>query len=205
MKESIWVELPSPERARDILTELLRKGAQQLLQQAVETELAAHLEAHADRRLETGCQRVVRHGHGPERGILTGIGSLRFRRPKARDRGATEGDRIRFTSAILPRQFSGWGLARRTKSLDAVLPTLYLRGVSTGDFGEALSAPVGSDARRRTGVSCRRAGRRRGPLDLGQLIAGPPPGELVESGGSSPGGAPARESGVPIRRSGARS
>ena len=88
MKESIWVELPSPEGARDILTELLRKGAQQLLQQAVETELAAHLEAHADRRLETGQQRVVRHGHGPERGILTGIGSLRFRRPKARDRGA---------------------------------------------------------------------------------------------------------------------
>ncbi len=140
MKESIWVELPSPEGARDMLTELLRKGAQQLLQQAVETELAAHLEAHADRRLATGQQRVVRHGHGPERGILTGIGSLRFRRPKARDRGATEGDRIRFTSAILPR------FARRTKSLDAVLPTLYLRGVSTGDFGEALSALVGPEA-----------------------------------------------------------
>ncbi len=140
MRESTWVEPPSPQGTKDVLTEILRQGAQQLLKQAVEAELEALLQAHAHRRLETGQQRVVRHGHGPERGILTGIGSLRFRRPKARDRGASGEDRIRFTSAILPR------FARRTKSLDAVLPTLYLRGVSTGDFGEALSALVGPEA-----------------------------------------------------------
>ncbi len=140
MRESTWVEPPSPQGARDVLTDILRRGAQKLLQQAVEAELEALLQAHAHRRLETGQQRVVRHGHGPEREILSGIGPMKVRRPKARDRGATEGDRIRFTSAILPR------FARRTKSLDAVLPTLYLRGVSTGDFGEALSALVGPEA-----------------------------------------------------------
>jgi hypothetical protein len=80
-------------------------------------------------------ERVVRHGSGPERVIQTGIGPVEVRRVKLRDRGAGEGaERIRFTSAILPR----WG--RRTRSLDALLPILYLRGVSMGDFQEALGA-----------------------------------------------------------------
>ncbi|MGF7178460.1 transposase-like protein [Azospirillum doebereinerae] len=91
--------------------------------------------------LPDGRDRVVRHGHGPERSIQTGIGPVAMRRAKVRDRGGEEdGERIRFTSAILPR----W--ARRTKSLDALLPVLYLRGVSTGDFQEALSALLGKDA-----------------------------------------------------------
>ena len=85
----------------------------------------------------------LRHGHGPERTIQTGIGPVPVRRVKVRDRGAEtapEAERIKFTSAILPK----W--ARRTKSLDALLPVLYLRGISTGDFQEALAALVGKDA-----------------------------------------------------------
>ncbi|MGY4319376.1 transposase-like protein [Bradyrhizobium sp. JR3.5] len=83
---------------------------------------------------------MVRHGFGPARKIATGIGAIEVARPKVRDRGATGADRIRFTSAILPL------CARRTKSLDALLPILYLRGISTGDFQEALSALLGKDA-----------------------------------------------------------
>ncbi len=85
--------------------------------------------------------RVVRHGRGPERQVQTGIGPVAVQRVKLRDRGAGEdGERIRFTSAILPR----W--ARRTRSLDTLLPILYLRGVSMGDFQEALAALLGRDA-----------------------------------------------------------
>ena len=93
-------------------------------------------------RLPDGRERVVRHGHGPERLIQTGIGPVAVQRVKLRDRGAGEAgaERIRFTSAILPR----W--ARRTRSLDALLPILYLRGVSMGDFQEALAALLGKDA-----------------------------------------------------------
>jgi putative transposase len=83
---------------------------------------------------------VVRHGHDPVRAIQTGIGPVEVQKPKARDRGATSGGRIRFTSNILPK----W--ARRTKSLDALLPVLYLRGISAGDFQEALAALLGKDA-----------------------------------------------------------
>ena len=92
-------------------------------------------------RLPDGRQRVVRHGQGPEREIQTGIGGVGVRRPKVRDRaeGPSE-SRVRFTSAILPR----W--ARRSRSLDALLPILYLRVVSTGDFQEALSALLGENA-----------------------------------------------------------
>ena len=98
-----------------------------------------------DERLADGRARLVRHGHGPERTIQTGIGSVSVRRAKLRDRGAygdsgLESERITFTSAILPK----W--ARRTKSLDALLPVLYLRGISTGDFQEALAALLGRDA-----------------------------------------------------------
>jgi putative transposase len=99
------------------------------------------LAAMKDRRLPDGRERVVRHGHGPERTIQTGIGLVAVRRVKVRDRGAGGGgERIRFTSAILPR----W--ARRTRSLDALLPVLYLRGVAMGDFQEALAALLGKGA-----------------------------------------------------------
>jgi transposase-like protein len=123
------------------LTAVLRDGARRLLAQAVEAEAEAFLTSMQDARLADGRERIVRHGHGPERVIQTGIGPVEVRRVKLRDRGSGEnGERIRFTSAILPR----W--ARRTRSLDALLPNLYLRGVSMGDFQEALVALLGKDA-----------------------------------------------------------
>ena len=135
------VRLRQPDDVDDPLTEVLRAGARQLLARAVELEVEAFLAERADLKLPDGRVRLVRHGHGPEREVQTGIGAVAVSRPKVRDRGAAEGsERIRFTSAILPR----W--ARRTRSLDALLPTLYLRGVSTGDFQEALSALLGKDA-----------------------------------------------------------
>ncbi|MFP5512265.1 MAG: IS256 family transposase [Alphaproteobacteria bacterium] len=135
------VRLRQPEEIDDPLTAILRAGARRLLEQAIEAEVESFLASMKDVRLPDGRERVVRHGHGPERTIQTGIGPVPVRRAKVRDRGAAEaGERVCFTSAILPR----W--ARRTKSLDALLPVLYLRGVSTGDFQEALSALLGKDA-----------------------------------------------------------
>ena len=135
------VRLRQPDEIDDPLTNILRSGARRLLAQAVEIEAEAFLATMKDLKLSDGRDRVVRHGHGPIRTIQTGIGPVEVERVKVRDRGAAgERDRIRFTSAILPL----W--ARRTKSLDALLPVLYLRGISTGDFQEALAALVGKDA-----------------------------------------------------------
>jgi hypothetical protein len=94
-----------------------------------------------DLKLRDGRDRVVRHGHGPHRAIQTGVRPVEVRRAKVRDRGDVGAEeKIRFTSSILPK----W--ARRTKSLDALLPVLYLRGVSTDDFQEVLTALLGKDA-----------------------------------------------------------
>ena len=135
------VRLRQPDAIDDPLTDILRAGARKLLAQAIEIEAEAYLASMRDLKLPDGRERLVRHGHGPERMIQTGIGPVEVSRVKIRDRGATgDADRIRFTSAILPK----W--ARRTKSLDALLPILYLRGLSTGDFQEALSALLGKDA-----------------------------------------------------------
>jgi putative transposase len=142
MKEiSNIVPLRQPAEIDDPLTNILRTGARQLLAQAVEIEAETFLAAMKDLKLTDGRDRLVRHGHGPRRAIQTGIGPIDVERVKIRDRGATsDGERIRFTSAILPL----W--ARRTKSLDALLPVLYLRGISTGDFQGALAALLGQDA-----------------------------------------------------------
>ncbi|WLA86999.1 IS256 family transposase [Bradyrhizobium elkanii] len=119
----------------------MRAGARQLLAQAVEIEVETFLATVKDLKLADGRARVVRHGYGPARTIATGIGPVEVARAKIRDRGAAgDGERIRFSSAILPL----W--ARRTRSLDALLPVLYLRGISTGDFQEALTALLGKDA-----------------------------------------------------------
>ena len=135
------VRLRQPDEIDDPLTEVLRAGARRLLAQAVEMEADAFLAAMQDLRLPDGRARLVRHGHAPERDIQTGIGPVPVARVRIRDRGATgTEDRVRFSSNILPK----W--ARRTRSLDALLPVLYLRGVSTGDFQEALSALLGKDA-----------------------------------------------------------
>jgi len=141
MSDSIVVPLRQPDTIEDPLTAILRSGARRLLAQAVEAEAEAFLAEMKGLRLPDGRERLVRHGHGPQRQVQTGIGPVAVQRVKLRDRGAGEaGERIRFTSTILPR----W--ARRTRSLDALLPILYLRGVSMGDFGEALAALLGKDA-----------------------------------------------------------
>ena len=140
-EDSSVVRFPQPDAIDDPLTAVLRSGARRLLAQAIEAEAEAFLAAMADRRLADGRARFVRHGHGPERTVQTGIGPVEVQRVKVRDRVPTEiGERVRFTSRILPR----W--ARRTRSLDALLPVLYLRGVSTGDFQEALAALLGKEA-----------------------------------------------------------
>lgn len=142
MNETInIVRLRQPGEIDDPLTDILKAGARQLLARAVELEAEVFLASMQHLKLPDGRDRLVRHGHGPERSIQTGIGPVAVSRVKVRDRGAAaDGTRIRFASSILPL----W--ARRTKSLDALLPVLYLRGVSTGDFQEALGALVGGDA-----------------------------------------------------------
>ena len=111
-----------------------------MLAQVVEAEVAEALAAHAHLITDDGRRRLVRHGHMPERTIQTGIGPMAVRQPRVRDRGGADGERIRFSSTLLPPY------ARRTKSLDALLPILYLRGISSGDMQEALSALLGKDA-----------------------------------------------------------
>jgi len=130
------------ETVTDPLTELAREGARRMLAEALKAEADAFVASFADERLDDGRQRIVRHGFGPERQIQTGIGALDVQRPKVRDRLANSDPaaKARFTSNILPK----W--ARRSVSLDALLPVLYLKGISTGDFQEALSAILGADA-----------------------------------------------------------
>jgi transposase-like protein len=138
---STVVPLRQPDAIDDPLTAVLRSGARRLLAQAIEAEAEAFLATMKTQPLPDGRERVVRHGHGPERLVQTGIGPVAVQRVKLRDRSPdAAGGRIRFTSAILPR----W--ARRTPSLDALLPILYLRGVSMGDFQEALAALLGKEA-----------------------------------------------------------
>jgi len=134
------IKLSQPGTFTDLLTEILRNGAHALLTQAVEMEVADFLKRYVDLKTKAGHQRVVRHGHLPEREIMTGIGSVAVRQPRVRDREAVGGERIRFSPTILPPY------ARRTKSLEVLIPILYLKGISTGDFEEALAALLGKDA-----------------------------------------------------------
>jgi transposase-like protein len=122
----------------DPLTELLRSGARQLLQQAIEAEVHELLAAHTDRLLEDGRAGVVRNGHLPEREIQTGIGPVKVQIPKVR---AKTGEPITFRSALVPPY------VRKTQSLEAALPWLYLKGVSTGEMSAALEVLVGPEAK----------------------------------------------------------
>jgi transposase-like protein len=126
---------------QDALTQVLREGAQRLLAQAVEAEVAAYVERHADQRDERGHRLVVRNGHKDERQIQTGIGPVSVRQPRVDDRRTdADGNRIRFTSSILPPYL------RRTQSIEELIPWLYLKGISTGEFSEALAALLGPGA-----------------------------------------------------------
>jgi putative transposase len=129
---------PSP-TSQDALTEILRDGAKRLLAEAIQAEVADWIESHAHIKDLAGHRQVVRNGYLPERTIQTGVGDIQVKQPRVHDRRAG-GEHIKFTSSILPPYL------KRTKSLDELLPWLYLKGVSTGDFSEALGALLGSDA-----------------------------------------------------------
>ena len=130
------------EAVRDVLTGILRDGAQKLLATAIEAEVDTYIEQHVGHRDADGCRQVVRNGHKDARQIQTGIGLVTVRSPRVDDRRIDEnGKRIRFASKILPPYL------RKTKSIEELIPWLYLKGISTGDFSEALGALLGPEAR----------------------------------------------------------
>ena len=125
----------------DVLTGILREGAQKLLADAIEAEVSTYLGARQHLRDERGHRLVVRNGHKDERKLQTGVGPVQVRQPRVNDRRMDEhGRRMRFTSTILPPYL------RRTKSIEELIPWLYLKGISTGDFSEALMALLGPEA-----------------------------------------------------------
>jgi putative transposase len=142
MDEDSVVRLPRPggSVADDPLLVVLREGARRMLSCAIEVEVDGFIAACSELVDEQGRRRVVRNGYGPERELQTGIGPIPVRRPKVRDRGDGSSARIRFTSAVLPAYL------RRTKNLEELLPWLYLKGISTGQFEEALASLLGADA-----------------------------------------------------------
>lgn len=131
------LEFPSTP-SRDALTEVVRRGAQRMLGEAVEAEVAEWIESHREVTDADGRRQVVRNGRMPERTIVTGAGPLRVRQPRVHDR-RPPGEREKFISKLLPPYL------RRAKSMDELIPWLYLKGVSTGDFQEALEALLGPD------------------------------------------------------------
>jgi len=138
MNQNSVVEQLQQENFHDPLTELLRNGARQLIAEAVEAELHLFLTALSDRKLEDGRQAVVRNGYLPGRTIQTGIGDIDIKVPKVRDRSKSG---IKFNSALLPPYL------KRARSIEELLPWLYLKGVSTGDYQEALQALLGENAK----------------------------------------------------------
>ena len=125
---------------KDVLTEVLRQGATQLLARAIQAEVAAYLDARSAVRDEACRQQVVRNGYLPQRTILTGLGPVEVRQPRVQDRRPA-GQREKFSSAILPPYL------RKARSIEELIPWLYLKGVSTGDFSEALAALLGPQAK----------------------------------------------------------
>ena len=139
MEEDNVVEYRNPGvplSVEDALTEVLRRGAKELLQQAVEVEVAEAIAQFAELKDEQGRRRVVRNGYLPERSIQTGIGEVAVRAPRVRDRAGE----LKFSSRLLPPYL------RRTRSLDELLPWLYLKGLSSSDFSGALTALLGPAA-----------------------------------------------------------
>ena len=126
--------------SRSPLDELIREGARRMLQAAIDAEVDDFLAEHSGRRDEQGRRLVVRNGSLPEREILTGAGKLPVRQPRVRDR-SSGGDRVRFSPQVLPPYL------KRTDSIEELIPWLYLKGISTGDFSEALQALVGERAK----------------------------------------------------------
>ena len=126
---------------RDVLTEILRDGAREMLGNAIEAEVADYVAAHAHERDADGHRLVVRNGHAVEREVQTGLGAIPVKQPRVNDKRVDDdGNRLRFTSNILPPYL------RKTKSIEELIPWLYLRGISTGDFSQALASLLGPDA-----------------------------------------------------------
>jgi putative transposase len=139
MREVITESVSFPSTSsRDVLTEILRQGAHQMLSAAIEAEVADWIESHRQVQDERGLQQVVRNGYLPERSIITGLGPVKIRQPRVHDRREGE-EREVFTSKILPPYL------RKTKSIEELLPWLYLKGISTGGFHEALQALLGPE------------------------------------------------------------
>jgi len=133
------VSLPAA-TSQDVLTSILRQGAQRLLTEAVEAEVAEWIEAHRHLHDERGHRQIVRNGHLPQRTLLTGVGPIELQQPRVLDRRPAE-EAESFSSKILPPYL------RKTKSIEELIPWLYLKGISTGDFSEALAALVGPSAK----------------------------------------------------------
>lgn len=138
MKKDNIISLEKPEESPDLLTGLLRSGARELITQAVHAELTEFLARYEDVTDSLGRRQIVRNGYLPQREIMTGIGPVDIQVPKTRDKG---GQGLHFRSELLPPYI------KRTKSVETVLPWLYLKGISTGDFTEALAALLGKDAK----------------------------------------------------------
>ena len=137
MSKNNVIELSGRDASNDPLTELLREGAARLIYQAVEAELQELLAAHADRRTKDGKAGVVRNGHLPARKLQTALGPVTVKIPKVR---AKTGEPVTFRSALVPPY------VRKTRSLEAALPWLYLKGISSGEMGDALKVLVGAEA-----------------------------------------------------------
>jgi putative transposase len=140
MRKNSAVELKKPEETcQDALTDVLRQGARKMLMAALESEVEAFVQQYQHVVNEQGHREVVRNGYMREREIQTGVGAIEVKAPRVKDKRKS-GEKVRFNSAILPPYL------RRTKSLDELIPWLYLKGLSTGDFSEALTALLGKDA-----------------------------------------------------------
>jgi transposase-like protein len=124
--------------SREVLSEVLRQGAQQMLATAIEAEVSEWIATHAHLRDEAGRRQVIRNGHLPKRRLTTGVGPIEVQQPRVRDRRSA-GDEELFRSQILPPYL------RKTRSIEELLPWLYLKGISTGDFQEALQSLVGPE------------------------------------------------------------
>lgn len=126
---------------RAALDQLVQMGAQQMLQKAIEAEVQEFLQQHEGRRDAKDNRQVVRNGHKPARKIVTGAGTLEVQQPRVRDNAPHREERVQFSSAILPPYL------RRSKAIEEFIPWLYLKGISTGDFTEALQSLLGEQAK----------------------------------------------------------
>jgi putative transposase len=143
MQEAIAETRVLPVPSRDALTEILRRGAQRMLAQTIEAEVTEWIAEHAHLKDEAGRRQVVRNGHLPPRELTTGIGAVKVQQPRVRDRRSPD-EAEPFSSKVLPPYL------RKTKSVEELIPWLYLKGISTGDFSEALASLLGPQA---TGLS----------------------------------------------------